>query len=151
MKKIKYLVFLILVPLLAACSMKKEAIDEDQFIKIMKSEGFEVVNIEHQFEQYGYYEEVLVATNENYRIDFYELEDESYAKKLYNKNKQTIESGIEGKYVNTDSDLINNSKYTLTNKGIYTVISRVDDTIIYLSVSSDYKNEVQEILKKLGY
>ena len=151
MKKIKYLIIILLVPLLVACNMKKEAIDEDQFISIMKSEGFDVVNIENQFEKYGYYEEVLVATNENYRIDFYELEDESYAKKLYNQNKQTIESGIEGKYVNTDSDLINNNKYTLTNNDVYTVISRVDDTIIYLSVSSEYKNEVQNILKKLGY
>ena len=151
MKKIKYLVFLILVPLLAACSMKKEAIDEEQFIKIMKSEGFEVVNLEHQYEQYEYYEEVLVAKNENYQIEFYELEDASYAEKIYNKNKQTIESSIEGSYSNTNSDLINNNKYTLTNKGVYTSISRVDDTIIYLSVSSEYKDEVKDILKKLGY
>ena len=142
---------MILIILLSACSLKRDSIDEDQFISIMTNEGFNVVNIKEQYIEYGYFEEVYVAKNNNYQIDFYELEDDSYAKKLYNNNKQNMELEKSGSYIDSNVELINFNKYTLDNQGTYTVVSRIDDTIIYLGVSNEYKSEVNDILKKLGY
>jgi len=151
MKKILMLVGLIVF--LTACSSKKEAIDEDQFIRIMNDEGFSIKNVESQFEQYGYFEEAYLAidSNNNYQIEFYELEEENYALNFYNNNKSKFENEKSSTYVDSNIDLINTNKYTLTTNNEYKVISRIDDTVIYLDVDKKYKKEVNDILKKLGY
>ena len=151
MKKLKILVLMILAVLLSACSIKKEAIDEDDFIRIMTNEGFEVVNTVNEYTEYPYFEETYVAKKDGYEIQFYELEDDSFAKKIYSENKQQMESTKTGTYVESNVDLINNNKYSVDTQGVYTVVSRTDDTIVYLSVNSKFKEEVNSILKKLGY
>lgn len=153
MKKFKVLVLLISVMLLTACGTKRVAIDEDKFIKIMTDEGFNIVNVEEQFEVYGYFEEAYVAleSNNNYQIEFYELEDDNYAQSFYETNKEIFEASKTGTSLYTDVNLNNTSKYTLTTEDEYKVISRVEETVIYLSVDKEYKEEVTDILKKLGY
>ncbi len=151
MKKIKILALMILTSLLSACSLNKEAIDEEDFNRIMINEGFDVVNVVNKYTEYPYFEEAYIAKKEGYEIQFYELENDSYAKKLYNANKQQMESEKNGTYIDSNVELINFNKYTLDTQGTYTVVSRIDDTIIYLNVNNEYKEEVNAILKKLGY
>ena len=43
------------------------------------------------------------------------------------------------------------SKYTLTSKDTYYVVSRQGDTLMYLDVDGSYKNEVDSILSELGF
>ena len=151
MKKILILVGFVV--LLTACSPKRDAIDEDQFIRIMNDEGFSIKNVESQFEQYGYFEEAYLAidSNNNYQIEFYELEEENYDLNFYNNNKSKFENEKSSTYVDSNMDLKNINKYTLTTNNKYKVVSRIDDTVIYLDVDKKYKKEVNDILKKLGY
>lgn len=153
MNKFKVLILIVLTILLTACGVKKEALDEDEFIIIMKKEGFNIVNVENQFEQYGYFEDAYIAIdpNSNYQIEFYELEDDNYAKRFYENNKQKFESQKSGKNVSSYKELINTGKYTLTTEESYKVVSRIEDTVVYLDVDKKYKEEVNNILKKLGY
>ena len=151
MKKIKILVLIILMVLISACSLTKEAIDEDDFNRIMISEGFKVTNVINEYVEAPYFEEAFIAEKDGYEIQFYELEDDSFAKKIYNANKQQMESAKIGTYMESNVDLINNNKYSVDTQGTYTVVSRIDDTIVYLSVNSKFKEEVNSILKKLGY
>ena len=151
MKKIKILVLILLIVLLSACSLTKEAIDEDDFNRIMISEGFKVTNVINEYVESSYFEEAFIAEKDGYEIQFYELEDDSFAKKIYNANKQQMESAKDGTYMESNVDLINNNKYSVDTQGTYTVVSRIDDTIVYLSVNSKFKEEVNSILKKLGY
>lgn len=153
MKKIKVLMLLILVVLLCACSSKKEAIDEEKFINIMNNQNFTIVNVEEQFEQYEYIEEAYVAleSNKNYQIEFYELENDSYAKSFYDNNKQIFEATQTNSSLYTNVDLIDSNKYTLTTDTEYKVLSRIDETVIYVNADKKYKNEIFNILKKLGY
>lgn len=153
MKKLKVLVLMILIILLSACGSKKEVIDEDQFISIMTNKGFNIVNVENQFEKYGYFEEAFVALdkNGNYQIEFYELEDDNYALSFYNNNKSIFESSKADSSMYTSVDFDKNNKYTLTTETEYKVISRIEDTVIYLNVDKIYKEEIIKILKELGY
>lgn len=45
----------------------------------------------------------------------------------------------------------NFQKYTLSTESKYKVISRIDNTVIYLNVDDNYKEEVKNVLKELGY
>ena len=153
MKKFKFLGLLVVIILVTACGNKKEEIDEDIFVNKMTNEGFNIVNVEKQFEQYGYFEEAYVALegNGNYQIEFYELENDSYAKNFYDTNKQIFEQSKTGASIYTNVDLNNTNKYTLTTENEYKVISRINDTVVYLNVKKEYKDEANDILKKLGY
>lgn len=153
MKKLKVLMLMVLVVLLSACGTKREAIDEDKFISIMTNEGFNIVNVEEQFAEYGYFEEAYVALegSGNYQIEFYELEDASYAVSFYNTNKEIFEASKTGSSIYTNVDLTDTNKYTLTTETEYKVLSRIEETVIYLNVDKEYKEEVTNILKKLGY
>jgi len=153
MKQIKIFGLLVLVLLLTACGANKEAIDEDDFISIMTDMKFKIVNVEEQFNQYKYFEEAIVAIqeNNNYQIEFYELENDGYAKSFYETNKEIFEQSKTDTSIKTNVDLTDSSKYTLTTDKEYKVLSRIEDTVIYLNVSKTYKDEVNNILKKLGY
>ena len=152
MNKFKMLILLTVSVLLTGCGLKeKEPIDDEIFNKIMTNEGFKVVDVEQQFEQYGYFEDSYVATNNNYQIEFYELENDRYAIEFYNTNKNIFENQKGGTYVDSHIDLDKVNKYTLTTDKEYKVISRIEDTVVYLNVDKKYKEEVNNILGKLGY
>ena len=137
---------------MTGCALKqKEPIDDEIFSRVMTNEGFKVVDVEQQFEQYGYFEDSYVATNNNYQIEFYELENEKNAIEFYNTNKSIFESQKSAVDVYSSIDLKNINKYTSTTDNEYKVISRIDDTVIYLKVDKKYKDEVNHILSKLGY
>ena len=43
----------------------------------MTNEGFKVVDVEQQFEQYGYFEDSYVATNNNYHCSYVSFQGSS--------------------------------------------------------------------------
>lgn len=153
MKKIKVLLLIILVVLLSACGIKKEAIDEEEFNRIMTKEGFRISNVYQQVVGYGYFDDAYIAVEKDgkYQIEYYELDEDSNALNFYNANKKIFEASKTDNSIYTNVDLPDNSKYTLTTKDSYKVISRIEDTVVYLDVDKKYKNEVNNILKKLGY
>ena len=152
MNKLKTLVLVILIILLSGCMLEeKESIDIEEFNKIMTNENFKVVSVKEQFAQYDYFEEAFVATNNNYQIEFYELEEDNYAVDFYETNKKVFEQTKPNTSIYINEDFNESNKYILTTDNEYKVISRIEDTVIYLNVDKKYKEEVNSILKKLGY
>ena len=153
MKRIKVIFLLILVILLSACSTNKEAVDSNEFKNIMRDNNYYVVNPKEQFSEYDYIIDSYIAidSNKKYQIEFYELEDDANAIAFYDYNKDIFEASRTTSSVYTDVNLSNNSKYTLTNEDSYKVLSRIDNTVIYINVDEEFKDEIISILKKLGY
>ena len=106
-----------------------------------------------QFANYSKIEKVYIATNESYsyQIEFYQISDASYATSFYNNNKSKFEAAKTENSVETNNDLENNSKYTLTTDDKYKAVSKVNNNIIYLDVKTEYKDTVQKILEELGF
>ena len=152
MKKFKLLVLLIGILFLTACA-NKTAITSDKFISIMEEENFDIVNALEQFSDYDEIKEAYIALEDDgdYQIEFYVLDNDNNAIKLYNHNKEIFEDskGSVSSYTNVDLNNIN--KYTLSTNGKFNIVSRIDNTMIYLSVDYEFKDEVIDILKKLGY
>ena len=96
---------------------------------------------------------VYIAINKDstYQIEFYELSNKDYASNFFNNNKKTFEDSKSSGSTETSVSIGNNEKYTLTTKGKFKVVSRIDNTVIYLNVNDNYKSSVKDVLKDLGY
>ena len=47
--------------------------------------------------------------------------------------------------------LTNSEKYSLKTGGRYMVISRIENTVVYVNASDTYKKEIDETLKEINY
>ncbi len=150
MKKLKILSLLLITLLLTACGNKK-AIDSDKFKSIMRDNNYYVVNSKEQFSEYDYIVESYIAESDNYQIEFYILQDDMNAKAFYDYNKEIFDAERTSISMYTSVDFTNTNKYTLTLEDSYKVLSRINNTVIYVDVEKEYKNDINSILKKLGY
>lgn len=102
---------------------------------------------------YDYITKVYLAINSSseYQIEFYELSNSDYASSFYNNNKSIFEKSKSSSNVETSISSGNNSKYTLTTNRKYKVVSRIDNTIIYVNADEGFKTEIKDLLKELGY
>lgn len=159
-KKILFIVLgIILVVLIggiilfSSLNKEKESMTASEFKNLMQEKGFVVSDATSQFSEYGYVEQVYVAAPSGYayKIEFYELSNEDYAISFYNNNKSIFESSKGNASGETSVSMKNYSKYTLSTGGKYKVVSRIDNTVVYLNVDSSHKDTVKDLLKELGY
>lgn len=153
MKKKLLIVLVLLTLVLTTGCTNKEAKTSKEFIKIMENNKYEIVNVKKQFENYAQVKEATIAIEQskNYQIEFYVMSDEKNAKSFYENNREIFKENATNSNVNTEVNLGNYSKYTQTSNGKYSVISRIDNTIIYLNVDEKNKENIEEILETLGY
>lgn len=155
MKKLKLIfstfIFIFLF-LLTGC-MKKEAITSENYQTTMEAKNFTVVEATSQFSNYGYVKKALVAlsSDSSYQIEFYELDNEENAKGFYDTNQKQFEENEGEMSYSRKTNIANYSKYVLVSDGYYKVVSRIDNTVVYLNVPEDKKTEVEGILEELGY
>lgn len=131
----------------------KVALSTDDFKTKLEEKGYIVEDASYQLSDSDDIKEMYIATSENgeYKLEFYVFENLDYAKMFYKVNKKASEDFIDSSYSQSSISLKNYSKYSLSSSGKYKVISRVDNTVIYLNVINEYKDEVKELLKELGY
>ena len=136
-----------------ALNKEKKSITANEFKTIMQEKGYIIQDATNQFSDYSYVEQVYLAVSSDYKyqIEFYVLSDESYATGFYNNNKNIFEASKGNTSSETSASLKNSSKYTLSANNKYSVVSRIDNTLIYLNVDSNYKDTVKDILDELGY
>ncbi len=143
----------VFVTLFIVTGCSKKSLTAESFKTMMSSKGYKVEDVTSQYSSKiainkGY---IAINSNKDYQIEFYELADDNTAVSMYENNKQIFENSKENASINTNVDGSNFSKYTLTTGGKFKVVCRVENTLLYLNVSTEYDNEVKEILEYLGY
>lgn len=129
----------------------KNAITSDDFKNKMEAKEFTVQDATNQFSNYDYIKQVYIALNDDYQIEFYEMADNDNAVSFYENNKKIFEDSKSSGYAETNISMGNNSKYTLKTNGKYKVVSRIDNTVIYLNVDDSNQSTIKDLLKDLGY
>ena len=150
-KKNIFRLFLCIVMVLGLTGcLKKEKVTQDVFKNVVESYGLTIIDksIEFPDEKLLSY---LSATNNEYFIEYYELDSEENAKDIYNTNKNDIEAFKGSNYSQVDLNGLNYQLYKLTANGKYYFISRVENVIIYSEVKSNYKDKIKEITEDLGF
>lgn len=132
---------------------KVKPITADNFKQEMAKKNYNVVDVTKQFESAKYVKKAYVALegNKKYQIEFYQIDNKENTLSFYNTNRNIFKQKKSNKSSETNVDLENHSKYTLSSDGKYMVVSRIDNTVVYLNVDSKHKKEVKNILDELGY
>ena len=164
MKKVVIIIAIVVVLIIASIvalfgilfsifNKEKSSITSDQFVSTMSEKNYAIVNSKNQFIEYDYINQAYIALepNNNFQIEFYELKDNSYAVQFYNSNVSKFEESKGVASSQSNVNLKNSSKFALSTNGDYMVVSRINNTVIYARVSDKYKNEVDSLLKELGY
>lgn len=141
------------VALFVNLNKEKTAITFNEFKVTMESKGYYVSDATSQFSQYNYITSATLAVDSNYsyKIEFYTLSDVNYATMFYNNNKTLFENSKGSSSAKTDVTSKNGAKYTLSSNNKYMVVSRIDNTVIFVNVDLQYKDTVQKLLKELNY
>lgn len=142
--------------LLTGCSTKKNSISSEEFKSKMEEKGYTLIEATDQFPTAEYLKKVYLACDVenqsiNYQIEFYEFSDDDNAVKFFNQNKAIFEESKSSSSIETSTSIGNNAKYTLTANSKYKVLSRINNTVIFVDVDSKYKDTVNDVLKELGY
>lgn len=151
MKKFKYFILCFFMIFLITGCINKKSISSNEFKNIMKEKGYSIYDATSQFSDYDYVLKAYLALKSDHQIEFYELSDIDNAKSFYKRNKSIFEDSKEDIYSQYNNSIGNHSKYTLKTGGKYKVVSRIDNTVIYLNVDEKYKDSVKDILEYLGY
>lgn len=154
MKKKLLLLFVCAIALVfvTGCDITKKAITTDQFIKVTEGKGLHTVDVKEQFKDFDFIKEATVAASqEGWQIEFYVLSDKDQAKSMYNKNLKTFQDykGSGSKELKTE--IGNYNKYVLETKDYYRVLTRVDNTFLYVEVPQVIKEKASDIISDLGY
>ena len=159
MKKLKLLLLpvicLISLICFTGCGKDKTAISAKEFSEKLEDKDY---IIQESTSQYSSNEEIIesyIALSEDYsyQIEFIILDSESDASSMYSYNKSRFETERENasSKAHSEVNLANYSKYTLTVNDKYKVLSRIDNTLIYINADSEYKDKIDSVLEDLGY
>lgn len=123
------------------------------FYGIMQGKGYVISDAKNQFMSYDYIREAYVASSNeySYKIEFYVLSDKDYATKFFDNNKAFFEESKGEIEAETNINEGNHSKYEISANGKYSVVSKIENTAVYVNVSEEYKDIVKEVLVELGY
>lgn len=139
---------------IAGCSTDKTPVSADTFEEKMEEAGLTVNDQSEEAAEDSGMSAVKVAFEEgNYQIEYYAFEKEEDAKDLYN----SVQGGLEDTYessngtVKTSKSVGNYASYKLSADDNYFVVSRIGNTLVYSATTSEYKNQVKELVEDLGY
>jgi hypothetical protein len=143
-----YIIAAILV--FSGCSTNKTALTASGFEAKMEEAGFEIYDITDQYEE-GLLQAAYVAMKEDYRLEFYVLNTNDDAKAMFNANQSDFEDLRSGNSSYNSVDIGNHSSYKLTTEDGYYVLSRIDNTLVFVKTDKKNKDAISNTLKNLGY
>ena len=151
MKKKLILLLLLILVIITGCS-KKTPLNSIDFVDLIEQNEFKTTNVKDQFSDYSQIQNAFIAQNKEmtYQIEYYELDTIDNAKSFYNGNKDRFKK-MEKVKVYKNIDLDNYEKYVQNTDSVFSLIARIDNTIVYANTKIEYKDEVQDIVEKLGY
>ncbi len=131
----------------------KTAISADDFKTKLEDIGYTVQDATTQMNGVEEIKKVYLAidADSKYQIEFYELASGDDAISFFNENKVRFEKAKSSISSETFINFFNYSKYVLSVDSSYKVVSRIDNTVIYLDVKDDYESNVKKVLEELDY
>lgn len=151
MLKRKKTVLWAMIALLCLTSCKKrEAVSAEVFNRTMEEQGYEIADATNQI-QTEYVEAISLAQKDGYQIEFYVFSDAKAAFSVFGQNKSLFEEYKGAGSFELSKDIGNYHFYSLTTNGMYYLLSQVDNTMCYVVADAEYKAEIADIIKFLGY
>ena len=148
-KKLSVVMLFVCMVVFTGCGKSKEKMSVDTFVNHMEQAGLTMMEQSDDIAEDSAITEVQVALAED---NLYQVGVEN-AQYFYNVAKNGIEEsyGEVNGNVKTNVSASNYDKYTLLIEGRYYVVSRIEDTLVYVIASSDSKDIVKALVEEIGY
>ena len=149
-----FFVIAVAVFCLAGCiDISRTAIDGDFFEDTMKDLGYSVANITNQFESGDNIEIALEATDysKTHKINYYKFNDRLSANDSFRGNLKDMEDTIGNSGYSSSITIDNYKKEAMVADGEYRVITKIDNTIVYVRADSSCRYDIDLALKAIGY
>ena len=131
-------------------NLKKQVLSVDEFISKLEAKEYILKDITREY-NYDYVKNVYSAEYlNNWYLNFIQLDNDSNSIKLFDNHYNNYKD-VSGPKSMTLVNGLNYNIFTLTTSDYYMYICRVDNTIIYSKANKEYKDEIKEIAKELGY
>ncbi len=140
----------ILTITLVACSTKTPLTVEG-FTDIMESEGFSVSDATVFSQTVVIADTVMVAMNDYYSIEFYDIDCNKTAYEFFELNKDAFENEDAVPTSTTEQNSSNFDYYDMTSDTGFHLVSRIDNTVVYCYTDEEYKDDVLKLVDTLGY
>ena len=89
--------------------------------------------------------------NASYNIRFYVFDSADTAKDIFQQAKDSFSVYEDDEAVIKNTDTTNLQRYTLLGQGYYTLITRIDNTLVFTDSLDTYKDDIIATAKALGY
>jgi hypothetical protein len=130
----------------------KTALTADEFTSTAQDNGLTVSDVSEQYEAYGVYDSAIIAqSDDDWQVEFYVLTDEDNASDMFASNQEQFESAKKSSSTESSKSVGNYETYGLTSGGNYMYICRVDNTVLFVNASDDYKDDIKAFVETLGY
>lgn len=150
-KKLLFVLILLSTIFITGCTTK-ETLEPNQFKTQIEKKGFIVVDqtsaVIHLNADLNY-SYIATTPDERYAIEYYSFNGESGAQAFYAQKHADITAT--GGQVSTELNQGNYQKYTLNHNGKYTIISRISNTVVFVHADKNYMEEINIIVKDVGY
>lgn len=150
-KKLLFVLILLSTIFITGCTTK-ETLEPNQFKIQIEKKGFIVVDqtsaVIHLNADLNY-SYIATTPDERYAIEYYSFNGESGAQAFYAQKHADITAT--GGQVSTELNQGNYQKYTLNHNGKYTIISRISNTVVFVHADKNYMEEINIIVKDVGY
>ncbi len=132
---------------------EKVSLNNEEFISKIEEMGYTTKDVKSQFSSYDYIKTATLAHEKDrkYKIEFYTMESDEGASYFFSVNKAKFEESQAVAKSKTKANGKNHNKFTFTADGKYKVVSRIGNTCLYANVDVEYKEEVKNLIKELGY
>lgn len=149
-------VILLVTSLFVTGCGNKKSLTAEEFKNKMEKEKYIITDATNQFkdiEEAKYLKKVYIASDKDYKyqVEFYEFDTKSNATNFLEHNKNLFENEKEGASSYTEVNLFNYNRYTLNTGNKYFVLSRIDNTVVYVNNDSQYKEQINALLKIVNY
>lgn len=151
MKKLSLIAVFVLFALTLTGCLNKSVKTTDDFVKLAEEKKMKITNAIDQFGYVDFIEEANVATADGWQVEFYVLSDVVEAEGMYETNVAKFEAKKANSSTETSSEMGNYDSYGLTTAGFYMYVARVENTLIYLDVEEEYKEDAKAFIEEFGY
>ena len=149
MKKILFIAFCAFILVGVTGCGEKNPITGEKFSELLQNYEYEVIDMKNMIAEDAA-EVAKAARKEETVIQFFILPNVEKAEELYTKYESEF-MGKAGDVKPVKKSKANYEYYKIKIDGMYYVTSRIENTYIYISCDESYADEVDTILKDLGY
>ena len=140
----------LLAALLTGCSSRTAA-TPDSFQAVMEAAGFTVENATETIARNDVANVILVASKDNYGIEFWNLNDAETAQMVFRIVSASLSGEHSVKFMEIKTTANAYGYYAFTANGNFHVIARIDNTMLLCEAEKEHKSEILDIIKQLGY